>query len=155
MKIPCSKFHTCNAALCPLMRDWQEHRHLPGEATCKYLLDSEKHGAADRYANDPAFTAVLEIKPAVCGKHHDIARAVEVASRSGFRGDNLRPKSGSKGPKTHVDTRVTAPKPVLSRSDAATTAGPRQIEPSSLPAALSPVILAFATKAASRRGGRR
>jgi hypothetical protein len=86
----CPIFQICNASLCPLDPDWPWTTHLPGEQICRYLLASGKEGAAQYYQNDPTFAACLTLLNEVCVKHADIARGVERASKSGFRGRNLR-----------------------------------------------------------------
>jgi hypothetical protein len=106
----CPRFLTCCAALCPLEPAWREVQHLPGEKVCKYLLDSGKAGAAERYADDPTFAAVMEQREAVCRKHRAIEYEVERAARSGFRKSNLphlRSKDSVEGDKQPNGREVT------------------------------------------------
>jgi hypothetical protein len=89
----CPRFSGCNAAICPLAADWRRAVHRPGERVCYYALASCKGGAADRFAGDPTYAAVLAELPAVRARHPAVAKAVDRAARSGFRG--LAP--GSRG----------------------------------------------------------
>lgn len=84
----CRKFQSCNASVCPL--DTAPTVHLPGESACMYVLASGKVGAADRYGAEPVFVACVAKLPELAERHPEIARAVEVAAKSGFKSDNLR-----------------------------------------------------------------
>lgn len=84
----CPKFHSCNASICPL--NPQEGIHRKGETVCQYLLDSEKKGAAEKYADDPVFPICQIVKPELVRENPDIGRQIKRASKSGFREDNLK-----------------------------------------------------------------
>ncbi len=85
----CPRFNCCNAAICPLDSNWREVRHLPGEKVCFYLLASGKYRAQQRLVGDPVYRVVQQQAPSVCSIHAAIQRAVEAASRAGFRAANL------------------------------------------------------------------
>jgi hypothetical protein len=85
----CPKFNTCSAPICPLDPLWRAATHLRGERVCPYLLGSEKTGAAEHYAADPVFPAVLVQRSEVQGHHPDIAKRIDAAARTPFRGQNL------------------------------------------------------------------
>jgi hypothetical protein len=89
----CPMFQTCNASVCPVDDHWPSAAHLPGEKVCHYLLSSGKAGAAERYQGDAVYQLCLDRLPAVCGKYPEIGKRVAVASRSGFKGDNLGRKA--------------------------------------------------------------
>ena len=89
----CPRFHTCNAALCPLGND-PSHRghHRGGEPVCYYLRMSGKVGAGERFANDPAFAACQNRLPEITETYPAISKAVAQASKSGFPGGHLTRK---------------------------------------------------------------
>jgi hypothetical protein len=89
----CPKFQTCNAAVCPLDPAWPRTYMRWKEPVCPYALASGKAGAAERFAGDPVFAAVLEVLPEIRKKFLPIDRAVEKAAKSGFREDNLARKA--------------------------------------------------------------
>src|SRR5262245_11687426 len=86
VKPDCPKWDTCNAAICPLLPDWRAQYHASGGEVCPYMPATGKAGAAERFAGNATFAAVLGVTGAVCEKYPDIARRVAEASRSGFRG---------------------------------------------------------------------
>lgn len=87
----CDKFPCCNCALCPLGTSPSDTGiHLESEPVCPYLLGSGKVGAQDYYAGDPVFPVVLQKLPEIVETYPSIQRAIEKASRSGFRGQHLR-----------------------------------------------------------------
>lgn len=87
----CPRWHSCNAALCPLDPHWRG-THLSGEQVCKLLLDSGKAGSAERYASDPVFAAAVAKLPEIAQRYPDIGKKVAIAAKSGFREDNLARK---------------------------------------------------------------
>jgi len=85
----CPRFNSCNASLCPLGPDASHTGyHAGGDPVCYYLRMSGKAGAAERFADDPAFAACLERLPAVVAVYPDIGRKVAEAAKSGFPGGN-------------------------------------------------------------------
>jgi hypothetical protein len=105
----CKKFHTCNASICPLDPSWPGAVHLPGEQVCQYLLATGKTGADGYYDGDPAYRECLVRLPLVAARHPEIARRVEAAARSGFRGQHLRrPKPVAGAVQDATDQGVTA-----------------------------------------------
>src|SRR5262245_45095518 len=86
----CPRFHTCNASLCPLGED-PSHTgyHVRGEPVCYYLRMSGKAGAAERFADEPAFAACLDQLPAIARHYPSIGRAVSQAAKSGFPSAHL------------------------------------------------------------------
>jgi hypothetical protein len=113
----CPRFFTCSAAVCPLAPDWRNHAHLPGERVCKFLLDTGKAGAAERYSGSSVFAAVAERCAAICRRHSDIARKVRAAASTGFMGGHLIRKRGEKGLQTCADVKVAGPVGDLSRPE--------------------------------------
>ena len=91
----CSRFLNCNAAVCPLEAEWRKTVHLRGEKVCYYLLAVPKADADERFVNDPVFAAVKAAAPVACVKHTDIAKRVQKAGQSGFRGAHLIRKRAS------------------------------------------------------------
>jgi hypothetical protein len=83
----CPRFHTCNAAVCPLESTLAAH--LPGDRVCYYLLASGKAGADERFQDDPVFADCRDRLPEVAYYYPEIRRAVDRAAQSGFRGGNL------------------------------------------------------------------
>jgi hypothetical protein len=59
-------------------------------------LATGKAGAAERYEDEPVYQLCLDRLGTVTDKHSDIARRVEQASKSGFRGSNLRGRTPAK-----------------------------------------------------------
>lgn len=90
----CPRWHSCNAALCPLDPHWRG-THLSGEQVCKLLLDSGKAGSAERYADDPVFAAAVAKLPEIAQRYPDIGKKVAIAAKSGFRSRHLMRKSAS------------------------------------------------------------
>src|SRR5688572_7286949 len=45
----CDRFLRCNAPICPLDPDWRLRVAFRSEATCFYLLEAVKGGAAERF----------------------------------------------------------------------------------------------------------
>ena len=87
----CPRFNSCNACLCPLGQDASHTGyHSGGEPVCYYLRMSRKAGAAERFADDPAFAACLERLPGVVAAYPSIGKAVAQAAKSGFPGEHLR-----------------------------------------------------------------
>jgi hypothetical protein len=86
----CRKFQTCNAPICPLDSLWRKAVHLSGEKVCPYLLATGKDGAAEYYARQWELEAVGEKAAEVCAAHPAIARKVQQATDSGFRGGHLK-----------------------------------------------------------------
>ena len=100
----CPLSHTCNASLCPLGQTPSEIGwHAPGEQVCYYLRMSGKAGAAERFADDPAFAECVERLPSIVAEYPSIGRAVAQASKSGF-------------PSAHLLKRNTPAKAVSSRA---------------------------------------
>lgn len=89
----CPRFNSCNASLCPLGPDASHTGyHAGGDPVCYYLRMSGKAGAAERFADDPAFAACLERLPAVVAEYPSIGKAVAQAAKSGFPSEHLRKK---------------------------------------------------------------
>jgi hypothetical protein len=91
----CPRFDTCNASHCPLSRDGL---HLPGEKVCFFLLNSGKMGAAERFQDDSIFAECVKKLPQIAAKYPDIGRAVEKASKTGFRSRHLMKNAPQKPP---------------------------------------------------------
>jgi hypothetical protein len=68
---------------------WRKTTHLPNEATCGYLLGSGKKGADEWFRGDAIFPGVLGQLPAIRARFPAIARAIDAAAKSGFKGGNL------------------------------------------------------------------
>lgn len=53
---------------------------------------SGKSGAAERFAEDPAFAVCRERLPEIAEQHPSISKSVAQAAKTGFPGDNLARK---------------------------------------------------------------
>ncbi len=84
----CPVFDHCNAAICPLDPLWRKHYMRSNEAVCRYLLATNKAGAAEHYADDPTFAAVRNVAEEVMTVWPPIAKKVASAGRKSFRGSS-------------------------------------------------------------------
>jgi len=88
----CPRFDGCNAPLCPLDPEWHQRSHVEGEAICGLTLEVVKDGADQRlrgYVRSETLAAVHQALPALMARSYGIRRAINRASKSGSRLDNL------------------------------------------------------------------
>ena len=114
----CPHWDNCNSALCPLDTNWNG-THRSGEPICRYALNSEKEGAAERYGDDVIFGTVVERLPAIRARYHDIDVAIAKAALSPMRmgNGNVRPKRGADGPEKPGPSERTPPGPLTTPAD--------------------------------------
>lgn len=93
----CPKFHTCNANVCPLDRDWRKRSHLSDEKACVYLLESAKTDASsvfERAGLSNMFEAIAVVREDILSSCAAINRASKRAATTPSR---LNPKFAREG----------------------------------------------------------
>jgi len=84
----CDRFYRCSAPLCPLDPDWRLRIVFRQEATCLYLLEAVKDGAAERFrgaGREEMYRVCLTFIEEALPRCAPLKRALDRAQKTGPR----------------------------------------------------------------------
>jgi hypothetical protein len=104
----CPEYVRCEAPICPLDRDWMLRVYHKGEATCLFLRESMKEGAAERLAVNPAFAELHSLAIIWFKAEEAVATARTEAGMPRGRGDHIRSIRQAADTGSVLDSRAAA-----------------------------------------------
>ena len=86
--INCPKFHTCNAPICPLDKDWSKRVNQVDDPVCYYLIESVKEGAQTHFERallGELHQAIVRVRGDILKHFKRIKNKLEVATKTPSR----------------------------------------------------------------------
>lgn len=86
--ITCPKFHTCNAPVCPLDKDWRKRANDINDSICYYLIESVKEGAQTHFERAllvDLYQLIIRVRGDISKHFKRIKKKLEVAATTPSR----------------------------------------------------------------------
>ena len=84
----CPKFHTCNAPICPLDKDWGKRANQIDDSTCYYLIESVKDGAQTNFERAllrEMYQVIVKVRGDISKQFKRIANKLAAAAKTPSR----------------------------------------------------------------------